>query len=77
MARAMLFVGGDTGPVHLADAARGSGARDLRPDANRRNVPERNRPFRGAALRYDQAGRSPRSRAVAVELRENGDSLEE
>ena len=47
-----LFVGGDTGPVHLADALGVPTLALFQPGA-RRNVPGRNRPYRGAWLRYD------------------------
>ncbi len=52
IARAALFVGGDTGPVHLADAL-GVAAIGLFAAASRRNVPRRNRPYRGEGLSYD------------------------
>jgi lipopolysaccharide heptosyltransferase I len=53
VARASLFVAGDTGPLHLADSM---GVRTLGlfgPSAQTRNVPERNRPYSGSALSYD------------------------
>lgn len=56
MARASLFVAGDTGPVHLADALGTPALALFGPRAGRRNVPGRNRPYRGAGLGYDQAG---------------------
>jgi len=52
MAFASLFVGGDTGPVHLADALAVPALALFAPSATR-NVPERNRPYRGDWLRYD------------------------
>lgn len=52
IARAALFVGGDTGPVHLADALSVPTLALFSPSATR-NVPERNRPYRGAGMRYD------------------------
>ena len=55
IARAALFVGGDTGPVHLADALGVPALALFSPASSRRNVPRRNRPYRGAWLRYDQA----------------------
>ncbi|MEO8430337.1 MAG: lipopolysaccharide heptosyltransferase I [Acidobacteriota bacterium] len=54
-ARAALFVGGDTGPVHLADALGVPTLALFAPSASKRNVPARNRPYGGAWLRYDQA----------------------
>jgi len=54
MARARLFAAGDTGPVHLADALGVPALALFGPDAHRRNVPARNRPYRGVALGYDQ-----------------------
>jgi ADP-heptose:LPS heptosyltransferase len=54
MAGAALFVAGDTGPVHLADAVGVPALALFGPDAYRRNVPVRNGPYRGAALGYDQ-----------------------
>jgi lipopolysaccharide heptosyltransferase I len=53
MARARLFVAADTGPVHLADALGVPALALFVPGAHRRNVPERNGPYRGAALGYD------------------------
>lgn len=55
IAHAALFVGGDTGPVHLADALGVPALALFSPASRRRNVPRRNRPYRGAWLRYDQA----------------------
>lgn len=52
IAKSSLFVGGDTGPVHLADAL-GVPALGLFASTSRRNVPRRNRPYRGEGLRYD------------------------
>jgi hypothetical protein len=52
IARAALFVGGDTGPTHLADAL-GVPTIALFARSARRNVPERNRPYRGTGLQYD------------------------
>ena len=52
MARCAVFVAGDTGPVHLADALGVPTVALFSPGA-RRNVPTRNRPYRGAWLRYD------------------------
>lgn len=54
--RASLFVAGDTGPLHLADALGVTCLALFGPEAHRRNSPERNRPYRGAALGYDQSG---------------------
>lgn len=50
---AAVFVAGDTGPVHLADAL-GVPTLALFSASARRNVPERNRPYGGAWLRYDR-----------------------
>lgn len=52
---AAIFIAGDTGPAHLADAM---GCRTLAlfgPASAPRNVPERNHPYRGWAMRYDDA----------------------
>ena len=68
MARASLFVAGDTGPVHLADALGVPALALFGPDAYRRNVPERNRPYRGAALSYDQAASIDTVARTAAEL---------
>ncbi|HKA35699.1 MAG TPA: glycosyltransferase family 9 protein [Thermoanaerobaculia bacterium] len=76
MARAMLFVAGDTGPVHLADAVGAPALAIFGPDAYRRNVPERNRPYRGAALSYDQAGSVDAVARKAVELVKNAGMIE-
>jgi heptosyltransferase-1 len=46
-----IFVAGDTGPVHLADALGKPALALFGPRSGRRNVPERNRPYRGWALR--------------------------
>jgi heptosyltransferase I len=48
MREARIFIGGDTGPLHLADAV---GARTLALFG--RTDPGRNGPCRGAAIRYD------------------------
>ena len=45
---AQIFIGGDTGPLHLADAV---GARTL--GLFGPTDPERNGPYRGASIRYD------------------------
>jgi heptosyltransferase I len=52
MARCAVFIAGDTGPVHLADALGVPTLALFQPGA-RRNVPGRNRPYRGSWLRYD------------------------
>lgn len=54
MALAALFVGGDTGPMHLADAL-GTPTLALFSPSSSRNVPARNRPYGGTWLSYDQA----------------------
>ncbi len=48
-----IFVGGDTGPLHLADALGVPTLALFGPAAPRRNAPARNRPYRGRALSYD------------------------
>lgn len=50
---ASLFVAGDTGPLHLADALGVPALALFGPAARRRNVPARNRPFGGLGLSYD------------------------
>lgn len=50
IAAAEIFIGGDTGPLHLADAV---GARTLALFGP--TDPDRNGPYRGAFLRYDAA----------------------
>jgi heptosyltransferase I len=67
-ARARLFVAGDTGPLHLADALDVTCLALFGPEAHRRNSPERNRPYRGAALGYDQSGSVETVVSKAVEL---------
>ena len=67
-ARASLFVAGDTGPLHLADALGVPCLALFGPEAHRRNSPERNRPYRGAALGYDQSGSVETVVGKAVEL---------
>ena len=76
MARASLFVAGDTGPVHLADAIGVPALAIFGPDAYRRNLPERNRPYRGAALSYDQAASVETVARKAVELVQNAGTIE-
>ncbi len=68
MARASLFVAGDTGPLHLADALGVTCLALFGPQAHRRNVPERNRPYRGTALGYDEASSVEAVARKAVEL---------
>ena len=68
MARASLFVAGDTGPLHLADALGVPCLALFGPQAHRRNVPERNRPYRGTALGYDQTGSVEAVAHKAIEL---------
>jgi lipopolysaccharide heptosyltransferase I len=55
IARASLFVAGDTGPAHLADSLGVPTLGLFGPSARTRNVPERNRPYRGSALSYDDS----------------------
>jgi heptosyltransferase-1 len=50
---AALFVAGDTGPAHLADALGRPTLALFGPASEPRNLPERNRPYRGGAMRYD------------------------
>ena len=54
VAQAALFIGGDTGPVHLADAI-GTPTLALFSKSTSRNMPARNRPYSGASMSYDQA----------------------
>lgn len=68
MALASLFVAGDTGPVHLADAVGAPSLALFGPDSHRRNVPTRNRPYRGFALSYDQTASVETVSSKAVEL---------
>jgi heptosyltransferase-1 len=68
MALAGLFVAGDTGPVHLADAVGVPSLALFGPDSRRRNVPTRNRPYRGSALSYDQTASVETVGSKAVEL---------
>ncbi len=65
MAQAALFVGGDTGPVHLADAL-GTPTLALFSSSARRNVPARNRPYEGASMSYDQASEIEAVVTVAI-----------
>jgi len=51
IARSAVFVAGDTGPVHLADALGRPALALFGPRSGTRNVPERNRPYGGRALR--------------------------
>ena len=75
MARASLFVAADTGPVHLADALGVPALALFGPDAHRRNVPARNRPYRGAALGYDQTGSVEAVARKAFDLVRNADKI--
>lgn len=77
LARASVFVAGDTGPVHLADAIGVPSLAIFGPDAYKRNLPERNRPYRGAALSYDQAASVETVARKAVELVQNAGTIEE
>ena len=76
LSRASLFVAGDTGPVHLADAIGVPSLAIFGPDAYKRNLPERNRPYRGAALSYDQAASVETVARRAVELVRNAGTIE-
>ena len=51
IARCTVFIAGDTGPVHLADALGSPALALFGPHSGPRNVPERNRPYRGRAFR--------------------------
>ncbi len=68
MALASLFVAGDTGPVHLADAVGAPCLALFGPDSRRRNAPTRNRPYSGLALSYDQTASVETVGKKAVEL---------
>jgi heptosyltransferase I len=65
---ASLFVAGDTGPAHLADALGRPTLALFGPAAARRNVPERNRPYRGFAMSYDEGTTAEAVAAKAVEI---------
>ncbi len=52
---AAIFVAGDTGPAHLADALGRPTLALFGPASRPRNVPARNRPYRGWAMSYDDA----------------------
>ncbi len=49
-----LFVAGDTGPAHLADALGRPTLALFGPASRSRNNPRRNGPYRGRAMRYDE-----------------------
>src|SRR5207247_2304213 len=67
-----LFIGGDTGPVHLADAVGAPALALFGSRTDRRNVPQRNRPYRGAALSYDQTASVESVARKAAEIAETG-----
>jgi len=75
IAGASLFVAGDTGPVHLADALGVPALALFGPDAHRRNIPERNRPYRGAAMGYDQTASVETVARKALDLVRNADKI--
>jgi len=75
IARARLFVAADTGPVHLADALGVPALALFGPDAHRRNVPERNGPYRGAAMGYDQAASVETVARKALDLVRNANKI--
>jgi ADP-heptose:LPS heptosyltransferase len=77
MARASLFVAADTGPVHLADALGVPAIALFVPGAHRRNVPERNGPYRGAALGYDHTASVESVALKAVALVRNAEKLKD
>lgn len=68
ISRSSLFVAGDTGPLHLADALRVPCLALFGREAFRRNLPERNRPYRGTALGHDQTASVEAVARKAVEL---------
>ncbi|MGH9316457.1 MAG: glycosyltransferase family 9 protein [Thermoanaerobaculia bacterium] len=68
IAAASLFVGGDTGPLHLADALGVPTLALFGPTASRRNVPVRNGPYRGGSLNYAEASAVQTVVARAVEI---------
>ncbi len=68
IAAASLFVAGDTGPLHLADALGVPTLALFGPAASRRNVPVRNGPYRGASLSYHEASTVETVVAKAVEI---------
>jgi heptosyltransferase-1 len=70
MAAASLFVGGDTGPLHLADALGVPTLALFGTTASRRNVPARNGPYRGASLDYHEASTVQAVVSKAVEILE-------
>src|SRR5262249_21433644 len=76
VARALLSAGGDPGPAPRAAAGGAPALALFGPAAYRRNVPERNRPYRGAALSYDQAGSVDAVARKAVELVKNAGIIE-
>jgi heptosyltransferase-1 len=63
MAGAAIFVGGDTGPLHLADAL---GVRTLALFGP--TDPERNGPYRGASLRFDPSTTPEKVADRAIEI---------
>ena len=67
-----LIIGGDTGPVHLADAVGAPALALFGSRAEHRNVPQRNRPYRGAALSYDQTASVESVARKAAEIAETG-----
>jgi ADP-heptose:LPS heptosyltransferase len=75
MARARIFVAGDTGPVHLADALGVPALALFGPGAERRNVPERNGPYSGASLGYDQTASVETVARKAVEVVRNAEKI--
>jgi len=63
-----LFVAGDTGPAHLADALGRPTLALFGPASRSRNVPQRNRPYRGQAMRYDETTAPAQVEAEAVAI---------
>lgn len=68
LARASLMIAGDTGPLHLADALGAPALGLFGPSARARNVPERNRPYGGSAMSYDESTAVEAVAARAVEV---------
>ncbi len=68
IARSSLFVAGDTGPLHLADALDVPTLALFGPATPPRNTAERNGPYRGATLSYDEATAVEKVAARAVEI---------
>jgi ADP-heptose:LPS heptosyltransferase len=72
IARASIFVAGDTGPLHLADALGVPALGLFGPAAGSRNSPGRNRPYRGRAMSYDASTPAGAVAARALEILREG-----